>query len=423
MRVTSVYTLVLFVALALAGCSPAASATGSTPGQTAGATPTSGSQATSSDPTVAAIQAVIQKADQEQQDAFTKNDPTLMQDTATTAYYNQLVQINSQMANSGVTAIKLIKIEWGQTSLTNQTTAQATTFETWQTSYNDGSTDQSRELNVYTLVQQQGAWKIQADDHPNSTSGSSGGSPASGPSGSPPPSSPTAAVPPAVSTPASQASTSRNWSGYAATSGTFSAVTGTWTVPQMLSSGSFGTDATWVGIGGVNSRDLIQAGTEETTVASGTVQWDAWIEALPQASRQVRFAVKPGDSVTVSISQQGSGQWLIQFNNNTTGESYQTTVQYQSSLSSAEWIEEAPSAGGRGGTRVLPLDNFGTVQFSGGSAVQNGKTVTIAQSGAQPIALVDVTGNTLVTPSVLTADGRGFTVTRSGSATSRPPTP
>lgn len=444
MRATTMWALVLLVALTVVGCSTALGRTGSpatgsetqtsapaaataipvlvptsaaAPGQVAVATRASGNtQPASSDPAIAAVQAVIQKADQEQQDAFAKNDPTIMQDTATSSYYSQLPQINSDMANGGVSVIKLVKIDWGEVKLTNPTTAQASAYETWETTYTDGSSDQARELNVYTLVQEQGIWKIQADDHPNSGSSTSGGSPASGPPGSTAPGSPTAVVPPAVSTAAPGADTSRNWAGYASTSGSFTAVRGTWTVPNSIGAGGFGTDATWVGIGGATSRDLIQAGTEEVTDRSGSVQWDAWIEMLPRSARPVQFAVKAGDSVTVSISQQSSGQWLIQFNNNTTGESYQTTVQYQSSLSSAEWIEEAPTSGGRGG-RILPLDNFGTVQFSGGNADQNGKTVTIAQSGAKPLALTDSAGSALVVPSSLTADGQGFLVSRAGSAT------
>ncbi len=441
MRAPLIYALVLVGALALAGCSaepglsgsPTTSGTSSSSAPAVAASPVPLPEAAatlppvaavaltpgatplaSSDPTTTAVQAVIQKADQEQQDAFTKNDPTIMKDTATSSYYNDLVQTNSDMAKGGVTAIKLVGIDWGPVTLTNPTTAQATNYETWQTTYSDGSSDQTRELNTYVLVQQQGSWLIQSNDHPNATSSSSAASPGSGPSGSVAPGSPTA-VPPTVAPPASGTSNSRNWAGYAASSGNFTAVTGTWTVPKIMSAGSFGTDATWVGIGGTNSRDLIQAGTEETTDGSGNVQWDGWIEMLPQSSRPVEFAVHPGDSVTVSITQKGApNQWLIQMKNNTTAETYQTTVQYKSTLSSAEWIEEAPSSGGRGG-KVLPLDNFGTVQFSRGTAVQNGKAVTIAQSGAQPITLAGPSGSTLVMPSVLTADGQGFTVTRAGS--------
>src|SRR5205807_743579 len=62
-------------------------------------------------------------------------------------------------------------------------------------------------------------------------------------------------------TPASSASRSSNWSGYVANGGSFTAVTATWVVPQ-VSATSTGADATWVGIGGLNSRDLIQAGTQ-----------------------------------------------------------------------------------------------------------------------------------------------------------------
>ena len=421
--------LVLLVAFTLMGCSGTLGEFGSQGASGIGPTsapavapatsvpaPTSGSaQSASNDPAVAAIQAIIQKADQEQQNAFAKNDPTIMQDTATSDYYKELAQTNNDMLNGGVTAIQLVKIDWGQVTLTSPTTAQASAFETWQTSYSDGSTDEARELNVYTLVQQQGAWKIQSDDHPNSSAGSPDGSSASGPPRSIAPGAPTAAVPPSASAPASGADTSRNWAGYASSSGSFTAVTGTWTVPNSIGQGSFGVDATWVGIGGVNSKDLIQAGTEEMTTTSGAVQWDAWIEMLPKASRPVRLAVKAGDSVTVSIAQQNPGEWLIQFMNSTTGESYQTTVQYTSSYSSAEWIQEAPAAGGRRGVTILPLDNFGTVQFSGGSAVRDGKTVTIAQSGAQPITLASPSGGDLVTPSVLTPDGQGFTVSKAAS--------
>ena len=63
---------------------------------------------------------------------------------------------------------------------------------------------------------------------------------------------------------------------------------------------------------------------------------------------------------------------------------------------------------------IVPLDDFGVVQFSGGSAVKDGKVLTIAQAGARPITMADSNGNTIATPSALAADGQGFTVSRSG---------
>lgn len=441
MRASLIPTLALLVALTLTGCSAASGASlpgllggnsaASQPAATAppapgpaattapAATPVTAASPTASSAearATAAIQAVIQRANQEQQDAFAKDDPTIMRDTATSSYYDELVQINADMRSAGVSAIKLVNLEWGPITLTSPTTAQATTYETWLTTNSDGSTDQSRDRNDYTLVQEQGVWKIQTDDHPDSGTGQPNGQPvgptAPAPSRPVAPTSPSPASPTTSPIPASDADVSHNWSGYAATGGKFTAVTGTWKVPEPSSSGGFGSGATWVGIGGVNTRDLIQAGTQETTDGSGAVHYQAWTETLPQASRQVPFTVSPGDSVTVSIEQQAAGQWLVSFKNNTTGKSYQTTLRYASSLSSAEWVEEAPSA--RRG--IVPLDNFGTVHFSGGSAVKDGKTVTIAQAGAQPITMADSRGRAIAVPSALTADGQGFSVSRAVSA-------
>jgi hypothetical protein len=186
-------------------------------------------------------------------------------------------------------------------------------------------------------------------------------------------------------------------------------------VPQFAADGPSGIDAAWVGIGGVRSRDLIQAGTQQTVSGSGRTQYEAWIEMLPRSSRPVPLQVHPGDSVTVDISEQSTDQWLIHFSNNTTGQTYDTTQTYTSSHSSAEWVEEAPSAG-RGG--VLPLDNFGTIQFSAGSAVKNGQTVNIADSGARAITMVGGNEQALAVPSALGSDGASFSVARTDAPAS-----
>src|SRR5262249_9163260 len=153
-----------------------------------------------------------------------------------------------------VTAIKLLTLEWGDIT-TQGTNIQATTFETWQTTYKDGSTEQDRDRNVYTLVQQNGSWTIQEDDHPDSNLNQP---PGSGPAAARPSpgASPSTGVPGSSPAPSPSTTTgtdqSENWSGYAATGGTFTGVSGAWTVPQV--SGTTGAaDATWVGIGGTSS--------------------------------------------------------------------------------------------------------------------------------------------------------------------------
>jgi hypothetical protein len=396
---------------------------------TAQAAPTSTSQA-GTDPMQLAIQQVIQHGDDEQAQALASKDPTVMQDTSTSDFYQSQVSVNQDLADNGVTDIKLVNIDWGQISV-NGPTANATAFETWTTTYSDGTTEQSRDRNVYTLVQQNGTWVISGDDHPDDNVGQ-------GAPGATQPGAPGASIPPGQSTPGGRPGratgnpggtqpgqpgqptqprvppsrdVSANWSGYAATGGTYTAVNGTWTVPQFAPSSPAGADATWVGIGGVSSRDLIQAGTQQTVSGNGSTQYQAWVETLPQASHPVPLAVNPGDSITIDITQspQAQDQWLVNFTNNTTGQTYQLTEHYTSSMSSAEWIEEAPSAA-RG--RQIPLDTFGTIDFSQGSTVKDGQTVTIADSGAQPITMVARGSHQTAKPSSLGADGASFTITQ-----------
>jgi hypothetical protein len=205
---------------------------------------------------------------------------------------------------------------------------------------------------------------------------------------------------------------SRNWSGYAATAGGYTAVRATWTIPALDQSSPPGADAAWVGIGGVHSGDLIQAGTLRTVLGGGNTRQEAWIELLPQGPVTVPLAVNPGDTVQVSITQQGPETWLVAFTDVTSGRSYQATQRYASSLSSVEWVAEAPSSG-RG--RSLALDDFGTLRFDHASAVQDDQTITIAQSGAQAITMITPGGLHLAEPSDLSADGTSFTVTRTST--------
>ena len=196
---------------------------------------------------------------------------------------------------------------------------------------------------------------------------------------------------------------SRNWSGYAAQNGQYTQVSGTWKVPSVTGSDPSSADAAWVGIGGISSNDLIQSGTEDTFDADGQVTASAFYELLPDAPVTIPTVTpRPGDTVTVSISQQQPDQWQISFADTTNGQTFSTTVSYTSSLSSAEWIEEAPSDG----YGTVPLANFGSVSFTHASSNQG----TLSQSGAQPLAMADDQGQTLATPSAIGSDGASFSV-------------
>lgn len=211
-------------------------------------------------------------------------------------------------------------------------------------------------------------------------------------------------------------STSQNWSGYVSTSGSFTSVTGTWKVPQptATANGQLSADATWVGIGGVTDENLVQAGTQAILNQNGTgIQYEAWYETLPSNENVIPLTVSPGDSITTTLTQTSSGQWQIALTDNTTGKSYQTLVAYQSSLSSAEWIEEAPLSN----FGQMSLDNFGSVSFTNAYATQNGNHLSASGTGAQEITMVNGLNQALSTPSALGGDGASFTVARSSATT------
>jgi hypothetical protein len=359
---------------------------------------TASSAAVTSDATTDAVKQVIERANQAQQKAFATGDVSLMRETATASYYDELTQINTDLAQGGVTGFALIGIDWGDVTITGSTAA-ATAYETWRTTYADGSQDQRTDRNDYALVLDGGAWKIQADVQPSAQSVTPGSGTA--PAQTQPDTSGT--------TPARTSDTSSNWSGYVANGGTYTSVTGTWIVPSVGATTS-GADATWVGIGGVTGTDLIQAGTQ-AAVNGGRVTYEAWTETLPDSSRTVSLAVAAGDSVTVTISEQSSGQWRILMVNNTTKATYQRTVTYSSSRSSAEWIQEAPSSG----RSIIPLDDFGSVRFTAGSAVRDGKTLSLTGLGATPVAMINRSGQAIAQPSTLGDDGSSFAVTRTSA--------
>jgi hypothetical protein len=203
---------------------------------------------------------------------------------------------------------------------------------------------------------------------------------------------------------------SSNWAGYIATGGAFTSVTGSWVVPQVNTTGP-SSDATWVGIGGTSSNELIQTGTQAVVSDNGQVNYQAWYEMLPANSRKIPLTINPGDSITASLTQQSANIWTISLHDISTGKNYQTNVTYASSLSSAEWIEEMPFLG----RSFMPLDNFGSVQFSDLSTVKDGSTLTPSRADAQSVVMINGSGQALAQPSALGSDGAGFTVTRTDS--------
>ncbi len=206
---------------------------------------------------------------------------------------------------------------------------------------------------------------------------------------------------------------SLNWSGYAVTpsGGGVTAVTSTFRVP---SAGLVppGFAATWTGIGGYKTSDLIQAGTAEQSAPNNPIlgpQYYAWFELLPNSETQLancrgdsNCTVTPGNSITVRISRVSGTKWHISMTD--AGKwSWSKRVSYSSSLSSAEWILEAPTLVAQ--TLLAPV---GKVKFGPTSTYTiGGVSHTIAHGNPTRINLSPGVINE-ATPSALAAGGEAF---------------
>jgi hypothetical protein len=193
--------------------------------------------------------------------------------------------------------------------------------------------------------------------------------------------------------------TSTNWSGYAAatnvthpTKNSVSAVSGSWIVPTIVSSGGHTYSSLWVGIDGYNSPTVEQIGTEHD-FSGGVQQHYAWFEMYPGGSYVInRFPLNPGDVISASVIYSGNNIFTMTLMNDTQKVFYTVPTQYTKSSTalreSAEWIVEAPYSNG-----ILPLSNFGMAYMWGCIATINGGTGPIGNSSWQNIGIEMTTAN------------------------------
>lgn len=210
--------------------------------------------------------------------------------------------------------------------------------------------------------------------------------------------------------------TSLNWAGYAIEtnltnpqSKAVSDVKGSWIVPAVNCAGTISNtySATWLGIDGYSDNTVEQTGSEQDCI-SGQARYSVWYEMYPRASHTIGMIINPGDTLNAEVSYIGNNYFSLTLANASTGKSFTIVQKLNAQRQSAEWIMEAPSSGG-----VLPLANFGTQTFSGAQATVNNHTGTISNSSWQydQITMTNSSGTPKATPSPLTPDGSGFSVT------------
>ena len=199
---------------------------------------------------------------------------------------------------------------------------------------------------------------------------------------------------------------STNWSGYAATTGTYTSISASWTQPAGTCSRGDQYAAFWVGLDGYSSSTVEQTGSE-VDCSGRTPQYYAWYEMYPGPSEDYSYTVKAGDHFTATVTALGGDNFSLQIADSTQRWSQDTkaTLDQTPALSSAEAIVEAPCCTYGGG--ALPLTDFGTANFSGATA--NGSAIGSA-SGLTEIAMVDNFGRDKDIVSALSG-GENFSAT------------
>jgi Peptidase A4 family len=200
------------------------------------------------------------------------------------------------------------------------------------------------------------------------------------------------------------AASSTNWSGYAATTGTFTSVSASWVEPTGTCSGSAKYSSFWVGLDGYNSSTVEQTGSE-VDCSGSTAEYYSWYEMYPANPVNFSNTVRPGDHFTGSVTHTGGNSYTLKLSDTTQGWNHSVTKSLPSAAnSSAEVIAEAPCCTASDG--ILPLAHFSPVTFS--SATVNGSA--IGNFSPTEIIMVDSAGNAKDSVSSLSG-GNSFKVT------------
>ncbi len=231
-----------------------------------------------------------------------------------------------------------------------------------------------------------------------------------------------------------EAEASYNWSGYVAagSSGEFTSVSASWTVPSVSCSGDATTySSQWVGIDGGNGSETVEQDGTEADCSSGKAVYDAWWEMYGDTAPAVNggdevelspshYPIAPGDSISASVSVSGTN-WTLTIADNThpwSGGAFSTTISFSGGeQSSAEWIVERPETCSP--CSVAALSDFGSASFTSAAATTtgDGSAQSIAALGGSSIEMVSENGDNpvLAAPGPLDSTGQDFTDTWYGS--------
>ncbi|KFY13641.1 hypothetical protein V492_03125 [Pseudogymnoascus sp. VKM F-4246] len=167
---------------------------------------------------------------------------------------------------------------------------------------------------------------------------------------------------------------SGNWAGAVLVGTGYTSVTGTFTVPTPTTDGS---GSAWVGIDGDTCGTAILQTGIDWTKSGSKITYDAWFPDYAYDFSGISLSAGNVVTVTVTATSKTGGTAVIK--NTSTGQTVSHTFSNEASLGSlceynAEWIVEDFDSGGS----QVSFANFGTVSFTGASAVKSGTKVGVA---------------------------------------------
>ena len=189
-----------------------------------------------------------------------------------------------------------------------------------------------------------------------------------------------------------------DWSGYAdgnskTKKGTFTRVSGSWIAPRVKCGAEDEITVDWVGLDGLHSSSIEQAGTMAWCY-EGAPLYFTWWEMSPTGKglKEVGNTLRPGDKISASVSRSGTAYTLRVTDSTSTANSFRTTQTCPAATcpdTSAEWIAERPAFANVG---FAPLVHYAAFKITNGTERASHKSGTIGSfSAVSAITMVDAT--------------------------------
>jgi hypothetical protein len=228
-----------------------------------------------------------------------------------------------------------------------------------------------------------------------------------------------------------------SWSGYVATGSSSDVVefwhaTGTWSVPaaHCAASDAAAESSVWVGLGGWTPAEqsvLEHVGTDSNCTGAAKAAYYGWFEVNPYRAYAIPNTLRPGDTVTASVTVLSGARVALRLEDGTRGWAFARTISvFGQPAESAEWIVSTPERCTPTGCTLARLPDLDTVSFARIGATTNSSTGTLTDPDWQAVAVELVPGApgeadpsapdtspgtpASATPGSLSADGSGFSV-------------